>query len=332
MVVIAEAGVNHDGEIEVALALVDAAADAGADIVKFQTFRADDLVAPGTALATYQQRDAGTADQLLLLRRLELPGPAFAILRDRATARGITFLSTPFDRSSVDLLEEFGVPGFKIASSDLVDHLLLAHVARKGRPLILSTGGATLGEVADALRVCAANGDPPVVLLHCVSAYPADAADANLRALDVLRREFGVPVGFSDHTVGLEVPLAAAALGACVIEKHLTLDRRRRGPDHAASSEPDEFAALVRGVRVVHSALGRAEKVPTESEAEVRRAARRSLALLSDVPAGTLVTEGMLISLRPEGGIPPADVGHVLGRRTTRPLKAHTFLAWSDLE
>jgi N-acetylneuraminate synthase/N,N'-diacetyllegionaminate synthase len=330
--VIAEGGVNHNGSVELALRLVDAAADAGADAVKFQTFSADALASPEAPQAIYQAQRAAAASQVEMLRRLELPGDAWAALRDRAGERGMIFLSTPFDLASVGLLAGLEVPAFKVGSGDLTNLVLLRAVAAHGRPLLLSTGMATMDEVAAAVADLRAHGDPPLVLLQCTSAYPADAEEANLAAMATLREAFGVPVGYSDHTMGINVAIAAAALGAAVIEKHLTLDRSMSGPDHAASLEPDAFAEMVRGVREAAAALGDGIKAPRPGEADAAAVARRSLVVTRHVPAGEVLGEADLDAMRPAGGISPLRLDEVAGRRAARDLEARTLLRPDDLD
>ncbi len=331
--IIAEAGVNHNGDLELARRLVDAAAEAGADAVKFQTFRADRLVSPTAPKAAYQRQTTDASEsQLDMLRRLELSPAAHRELNDYCRQRGLIFLSTPFDEESADLLDELDVPAFKIGSGEVTNHPFLEYVARKGRPVILSTGMSYLSEVDEAVRVLRSAGCEQLILLHCVSNYPAAPADANLKAMQTLATAFDVPVGYSDHTPGIEVALAAVALGACVIEKHFTLDRNLPGPDHRASLEPHELRALIAGVRTVERALGDGTKRPVPAEADTRAVARRSLAARADIPAGVIVEAGILTALRPAGGIPPSLVRHVIGRRTRRPLNAGQFIDWSDLE
>jgi N-acetylneuraminate synthase/N,N'-diacetyllegionaminate synthase len=330
--VVAEAGVNHGGSGEMALRLVEAAAAAGADAVKFQTFRSDALATADAPQAAYQRERAAAASQLEMLRALELPADAVRASRDRAGTLGLTFLSTPFDLASVDLLAGLGVPAFKIGSGDLTNLVLLRAVAAHGLPLLLSTGMATVDEVAAAVADLRAHGDPPLVLLQCTSAYPAPAEDANLAAIATMRERFGVPVGYSDHTRGYEVAVAAAALGAAIIEKHLTLDRSLPGPDHAASLEPAEFSALVRGVREAHAALGDGVKAPRGIEADVRRAARRSLVVTRDVVAGEAIAAADLDAMRPATGISPLRLDDVAGRRAARDLTARTVLRPEDLD
>jgi N-acetylneuraminate synthase len=248
--VIAEAGVNHNGDLKLARALIDVAVEAGADAVKFQTFRAERLATPDAPKAEYQVQTTGNAEsQFEMLRRLELSADAHRELQAYCHERGIIFLSTPFDEEAVDLLDESGVAAFKISSGDLTNSPLLEHVASKGKPVILSTGMSELSELIEAVSVLNTAGCENPVLLHCVSNYPADPAEVNLRAMQTMRSAFDVPVGFSDHTQGIDVALAAVALGACVIEKHFTLDRTMPGPDHRASLEPTELRELVRSIR-----------------------------------------------------------------------------------
>jgi len=312
--IIAEAGVNHNGEIEVAMRLVDAAVAAGADAVKFQTFKADRLAIP-------------TALQYTMLRQLELSREAHMQLLDHCRRQGIVFLSSPFDEVSADLLETLGVEALKIPSGELTNLPLLRHVARKGKPMIVSTGMADVEEVACAIQAIEHAGHPPVVLLHCVSAYPAPPGEVNLRAMRTLADRFAVPVGYSDHTHGIEVALAAVALGACVIEKHLTLDRRMSGPDHAASVEPDELHRLVDGIRIVEAALGHGRKEPTVSEAPTAVVARKSLVAAKDIAAGTRLTEDLVTVKRPGIGLPPTMREHIIGKVATRDIPAQTVLS-----
>ncbi|MCX8040721.1 MAG: N-acetylneuraminate synthase family protein [Planctomycetota bacterium] len=329
--IIAEAGVNHDGDRQRALALVRAAAAAGADAVKFQAFRTADLVTGAAATAAYQQRQTGAASQAEMLRRLELAAEDFAALKRAAEDAGLIFLCTPFDAASAAMLAELGVLGWKLGSGDLTNFPLLAQVAASGRPLLVSTGMSELDEVEDAAALLAAHGRPPVAWLHCVSQYPAPEAESNLRAMDALRLALGGPVGMSDHSRGLAVALAAVARGAAVIEKHLTLDRAAPGPDHAASLEPDEFAELVRQIRLVEAALGDGRKRPAPCELDTLRVARRSLVAARDLPAGHCLQAGDLAAKRPGTGIPPSRLPSVLGRCLRRALAADQLLAWDDL-
>lgn len=331
--VVAEAGVNHNGQVDLARRLIDAAAAAGADAVKFQSFHADHVASALAPKAAYQvERTTAGQSQLEMLRHLELAVDDQRRLYDHARARGITFLSTPFDRRSVDLLSTLGVPAFKVSSGDLTNRPFLAHVARQGAPVILSTGMAHLGEVDDALRVVREAGCDDVILLHCVTSYPADPGEANLRAIQTLAAAFGLPVGYSDHTLGMEVAIASVAVGACLLEKHLTLDRDLPGPDHHASLTPEEFGRLVANVRLVSRALGDGRKRPAPSELPNRDVVRRSLAAAAPLAAGTVVSAEMLTTLRPATGISPMLHDLVVGRRLRRTLARGELLQWSDLE
>ena len=331
--VIAEAGVNHNGDLELARRLVDAAAEAGADAVKFQTFSADRLATAAAPQADYQRRNTGIEEsQRAMLHRLELTAEAHRELMARCRERGILFLSSPFDEDSADFLEELGVPAFKIPSGELTNVPFLAHVARKGRPLIVSTGMATLDEVRPAVETIRQAGSPPLALLHCVSSYPAQPADVNLRAMATLREAFAVPVGFSDHTAGTDIALAAVALGANILEKHLTLDRTLPGPDHLASLEPDEWIAMVVALRRIEAALGDGRKRPAPSEADAARVARKSLVAAGDLPAGCVLRRDHLAIRRPGTGLPPGRLESVLGRRLRRALAAGAVLTEDLLE
>jgi N,N'-diacetyllegionaminate synthase len=330
---IAEAGVNHNGDLDLAHRLVDAAADAGADAVKFQTFRTDALVSEAAPKARYQVETTGGGEsQRAMLARLELSREAHAALRDHAARRGLVFFSTPFDEASADLLDRLGVELLKVPSGEVTNLPLLRHLAAKRRPILLSTGMCTLEEVATAVDTLRAAGDPPLAILHCVSAYPAPAADTNLRAMDTLRARFDVPVGLSDHTLGIEIALAAVARGAAVLEKHLTLDRTLPGPDHRASLEPADFAALVRGARAIEAALGDGVKRPMPSELDTRAVARRSLVAARALPAGHRLTRDDIAIKRPGTGIPPADVDRLVGRTLGRGLASDELLDWTAVE
>jgi N,N'-diacetyllegionaminate synthase len=325
--IIAEAGVNHNGDPALAKRLIDAAAKAGVDAVKFQTFKTDRLMTRFAPKADYQRAATDPSEsQADMIRRLELPFDVFQDLFDYCRQRNVLFLSTPFDEESADFLDELGVPAFKLGSGELTNIPFVAHVARKKKPLLVSTGMSWLVEVETCVRAIREAGNQDIVLLHCVSSYPAAPQDTNLRAMETMRQAFGVPVGYSDHTVGVEVPLAAAALGACVVEKHFTLDRSLPGPDHQASAEPAELAALVRGIRAVESALGHGRKEPAASEAGTARAARRSLVAACDIAAGTVLTEEMIAIKRPGTGLPPAMRPHVVGRRARVPIAKDSVL------
>lgn len=330
--VIAEAGVNHNGSRETALALIDAAKHAGADAVKFQTFTAEKVVSPHAPKAAYQERTTGSDEsQLDMVRRLELSADIHWTLQAYCKQRGILFLSTAFDEESADLLEHMDVPLFKIPSGEITNPDLVRHIASKGKPLLISTGMACLGEVETVIRTVEDAGNENFALLHCVSNYPADPSDTNLRAMRLMVDAFQVPVGYSDHTLGIEVALAAVALGACVIEKHFTLDHTLPGPDHKASLEPDELAAMVRGIRIVERALGNGRKQPAASEAAIAAVARRSLVAATDIAAGTVLTEDMIAIRRPGTGLAPSFKSMVLGRRALAEIPAGTLLRWESI-
>lgn len=323
--VIAEAGVNHNGDVGQARRLIDVAVEAGADAVKFQTFRSEAVVSAAAPKAAYQRATTGAAEsQLEMVRRLELPFEAFRELRAYAREAGIVFLSTPFDQESADFLASMDVPALKVASGEITNLPFLEHLARKGKPMLVSTGMSDLEEVRAAVEAIRAAGNAEIALLHCVSNYPAQAASSNLRAMETMRTKLGVPVGLSDHTLGIEVSLAAVALGACILEKHFTLDRDLPGPDHKASLEPGELKALVAGIRTVESALGDGIKQPVEEERETRAVARRSLVAARDLPAGTVLTEDAVAILRPGTGLPPSARASVLGKRVRRAVSAGT--------
>jgi N,N'-diacetyllegionaminate synthase len=330
---IAEAGVNHNGDMDMALALVDAAAEAGADAVKFQTFSADRLVTKQAPKAKYQLETTDQIEsQYQMLKKLELREEDHRLLLERCQQKEILFLSSPFDELSADLLESLNVPAYKIPSGEITNHPYLAHVARKGCPIILSTGMSSLGEVEAAVQTIADAGDPPLVLLHCVSQYPAPPEELNLRAMHTLEAAFDVPVGFSDHTEGIEMALVAVALGASVIEKHFTLDRGLPGPDHRASLEPDDLKRLAEGIKRVQIALGDGRKVPTASERNTADVARKSLVAACDIPAGTVLKAELVAVRRPGTGLPPAMHEQLIGRITAKALAEGQLFSWEDIE
>ena len=331
--VIAEAGVNHNGRLGLAEQLVEAGAAAGADAIKFQTFRAEEVVTMDAPKANYQKVQTGTAEsQFEMLQRLELADTAYSQLAASCRQRQVVFLSTPFDERSADLLDELGMNAFKIPSGEITNLPLLAHVARKGKPVILSTGMSTLREVETAITAIRETGNHALAVLHCVSNYPADAADVNLRAMRTMAEAFDVPVGYSDHTMGIEVALAAVALGACIVEKHLTLDQTLPGPDHKASIEPPAFRALVGGIRIVEAALGHGRKEPALSEANTVAVVRKSLVAACDIPAGTPLSNELLAARRPGTGFAPSMRAALVGRRTRVPISAGKVITVEMLE
>jgi len=320
--VIAEAGVNHNGSDELALQLVNTAARCGADAVKFQTFTADKLVRRGAAKAAYQLASTGDGDQHSMLAALELTEAMHRALFERCALRGIEFMSTPFDEDAADFLVGLGMRRIKIPSGEITNHPFLRYLAHKDVPLILSTGMATLGEIEDATAVIRAEREAAglsrplaevLTLLHCTSNYPAAFGDVNLRAMRTIADAIQVPVGYSDHTLGIAVSAAAVALGATVIEKHFTLDKAMPGPDHKASLAPDELAAMIEQIRAVEQALGDPCKQPTAAELPLRELLRRSLTSSRDLAAGEPLQSGDVCLLRPGTGIPPRELVRVVG-------------------
>jgi N,N'-diacetyllegionaminate synthase len=331
--IIAEAGVNHNGDLELAKKLVDAAAEAGADAVKFQTFRAQELVSAATPKARYQADTTGTNEsQFEMIKRLELTPDAHRVLVEHCRKLKILFLSTPFDVESADLLETFDMPAYKVPSGEITNWPFLKHIASKHKPVILSTGMSDLKEVEEAVSVLRAAQCSELVILHCTSSYPTPPASVNLRAMQTMADKFKVPVGLSDHTAGIEVALAATALGACVVEKHFTLDRSLPGPDHQASLEPDDLRSLVRGIRTVEAALGDGQKHAMQAEQDVKNVARRSIVAHRTIPQGSYITNDMLVFKRPGTGIPPSRVSAVIGRKATRTIQGDTLVQFEDLE
>lgn len=330
--IIAEIGVNHNGSPDLARQLIDAAAEAGADAVKFQTFTADELVTPDARKAAYQVANTGeSGSQYAMLKKLELTEAQFAEIAAHCSRAGIEFMSTPFSESAADLLERVGVQRFKISSGDLTHLPMLAHIASKGRPIILSTGMGDLTEIEAALDSIAANGAPAVSILHCVSNYPAAAEDCNLAAMDTIAAAFGHPVGWSDHSEGAAISFAAVARGAKLIEKHITLDRSLPGPDHKASMEADEFRDFVRGIRAIEAAIGTGIKRPTPAELGTAEVARRSITAARDLPKGHVLGADDLRIMRPGTGLKPALLPMVVGLPLARDVAAFTPLTMEDL-
>ncbi len=330
--IIAEAGVNHNGSIDLALKLIDSARASGADAVKFQTFRADQLATRSAHKAAYQERTTtATESQFEMLQRLELDVDDHRRLIDYCRKVGIQFLSSPFDAQSADLLAEMDLPLYKIPSGEITNLPFLDHVARKGRPIILSTGMSTLGEIEEAVTVLRTAGNNRLTLLHCVTEYPAPYAEVNLRAMHTLRVAFGLPVGYSDHTPGYEISIAAVALGAEVIEKHFTVDRSLPGPDHAASLEPDELEQMVTAIRHVEVALGDGIKRPAQCELPNISVARKSVVASRSLIAGQRLTAEDLDIKRPGNGIAPRLKPMLIGRTLSAGLEKDEVLRWDHL-
>lgn len=329
--VIAEAGVNHNGDPELAHRLIDVAANAGADAVKFQTFDPDLLAAPDAGQAAYQSTNTGVIEpQLEMLRRLVLPTEVYEALKQHAEARGMEFLSTAFDEGSADFLHTLGMVAFKIPSGDITNLPLIAHVARKGKPMLISSGMASMAEVAEAVMTVRASGSPPLALFHCITNYPAAPEQCNLASMASMRAAFGVPVGWSDHTEGRDISVAAAALGAELIEKHFTLDRTLPGPDQKASLEPDELTALIRAVRDVDKARGTGEKAPVAVEHDFAALVRKSLRARRPLHAGHVLAAEDVIALRPGDGLPPSALPALIGRALRGDVAAGARLSDRD--
>jgi N-acetylneuraminate synthase/N,N'-diacetyllegionaminate synthase len=331
--IIAEAGVNHNGSIKRAKKLIDAAKWAGADAVKFQIFKAEDVATPGAEKAEYQKTCADQEEsQYDMIKKLELGEEEFCDLAQYAKDNSILFLSTPFSPRSANLLEEIDVPAYKIASGEITNIPLLEHIARKSKPIILSTGMSTMEEIGEALEAIKQAGGVKIVLLHCITSYPARTNDVNLRAMETLRQAFEIPVGFSDHTLGLNVSIAAAALDACIIEKHFTLNRNLQGPDHRASLEPAELKELIKGIREVDIAKGSGIKLPTAEEEKIKHLVRRSIVAAIDIPAGSTITEDMLDLKRPGTGIEPKHLKLIVGKKAIKEIHRNCLLAWDHIK
>jgi N-acetylneuraminate synthase/N,N'-diacetyllegionaminate synthase len=335
-VIIAEAGVNHNGDLVKALDLIDAAAAAGGDFVKFQTFKAETIVNPSAQKADYQIKNmSGESNtQFEMLKKLEMGLDWYAVLIQRCQEKGVKFLSTGFDSDSIDFLESLEIPFYKIPSGEITNKPYLQHIARKGKDIILSTGMSTISEIRAAIAVIETEGisRDRITVLHCNTEYPTPMKDVNLLAMNHIARELGVKVGYSDHTLGIEVPIAAVALGACVIEKHFTLDRNLPGPDHAASLEPDELKAMVVAIRNIEQAIsGSGIKEPSESEMKNIAVARKSLHTVGELKAGTILKAKHVCALRPGNGISPMGIDEVIGKTLLIDVSAQYLLKQEDL-
>lgn len=338
--IIAEAGVNHNGSDDLALQLVEAAAKAGADAVKFQTFKAETLVAKGTATAEYQKEQTGSSDQFSMLKKLEMSESLHVKLIEHCKLNDIEFMSTPFDIDAAKFLIGLGMERLKVPSGELTNLPFIRELAAFNKPMIISTGMASLDEVEEAVSVIREERESRgfseplnkmLVVLHCTSNYPAKLEDVNLRAMQTMADELNLPVGYSDHTQGIVISVAATAMGASLIEKHFTLDRNLPGPDHKASLEPGELELMVQQIRQVATSLGDGIKKPRESELPVRELVRRSVTLVTDKAAGDIVQANDLVLLRPGSGIPPKQLQQVVGKRMKTDKKSGAVLNWQDL-
>ncbi len=329
--IIAEAGVNHNGSVKLAKKLVDAAKEAGADAVKFQTFKTKNLVTKNARKAEYQIKNSGEESQYEMIKRLELSPDEFWEIAKYAEDKGIIFLSSPFDAESVDLLDEIDIPAFKIASGEITNFPLLKHIAGKQKPVILSTGMSTIGEVEEAINLIEKYNDD-IILMHCLTNYPAKKEDANLNVIKTLEYTFKRPVGFSDHTSGVEMSVAAVALGSCIIEKHFTIDKNLPGPDHKASLEPHELSEMVKAIRNIEKGLGNGIKKPTNDEIKIKKLVRKSIVAKEGIPKGSILTEEMLDIKRPGTGIEPKYLDKLIGKELIEDVKKDDLLKWNQLK
>lgn len=312
--IIAEAGVNHNGQLEIAKKLVDAAKEAGADAIKFQTFSAERITCKKTRKANYQMANTGSdEDQQQMLKKLQLSEAEFKEIKEYCDMKRIMFLSTPFDIESLYFLLELGVDFIKVPSGEVTNYPYLVEVAKSGKPIILSTGMCDIEEVSECYEVLKSNGAEDIVVLHCTTQYPTAYRDVNLNAMLTLKDTFGCPVGYSDHTEGILVPIAAVAMGACVVEKHFTLDRKMEGPDHKASLEPDELMRMVNGIRNIEDSMGDGIKVTQAVEEDNKVVARKSIVARRHIEKGELLTAENMTTKRPGNGISPMEWNSILG-------------------
>lgn len=331
--VIAEAGVNHNGDVNLAFKLIDAAAESKANAVKFQTFLTSELVSADAPKAEYQlNRTSKNESQKEMLLALELPLNSYADLQAYANQKGLIFLSTPFDTASADFLDALGMPAFKIPSGEVTNVNLLRHIASKNKPMIVSTGMCEMSEIDYLFELLVSLKVSDIALLQCTSNYPAAPENINLRAMTTLASRFQVPVGFSDHSEGKEIALASVAMGGKVLEKHITLDKSMKGPDHAASMEPAEFAKMVAGIRKIELALGSFEKKRQDSEMSVAMVARRSLVAAKDLEVGSVIAHTDIICKRPGTGLPPDSAHLLVGKVLSRTVKEGHLFCLTDVK
>jgi N-acetylneuraminate synthase len=334
-IIIAEAGVNHNGSLELAKQLIDVAAEAGVDYVKFQTFKAEKNISIQAPKAKYQKETTKSNEsQLEMVKKLELDTEAHRILVDYCNNKGIKFLSTAFDLDSIDLLTSFDLDYFKIPSGEITNRPLIEKIAQQQKPIILSTGMANLSEIEEALNLLVSFRvkRKDIIVLHCNTEYPTPMKDVNLSAMNTIAASFGVAVGYSDHTLGIEIPTAAVARGAVCIEKHFTLDKTMEGPDHRASLDAGELKAMVKAIRNIEIALGNGIKQPSPSEAKNKTIARKSLHLVSNLPQGHILKADDLIALRPGDGISPMQIDFVIGKMLKKDLTYQHKLSFEDFE
>lgn len=332
--IIAEAGVNHNGDMHIARCLINAAAEAGADAIKFQSFITEEIIINSAPKADYQVKTTGdSGSQFRMLKELELSADEQVMLKSYCEEKNIIYLCTPYENKSIDMLDNMGVAAFKIASTDTTNIPFLRYIARKGRPVLLSTGMSSLGEVEQAMRTLRAGGlDNKIIILHCTSEYPAPINEVNLRVILSMREAFGCPVGFSDHTSGVSVSSWAVAVGACVIEKHFTLDRNMIGPDHQASIEPKDLSILVKNVRNLEVAMGDGIKKVMPSELHNKPFMQKSLVARRNISAKKIITADDLICKRPGSGLTPSWFDRVVGRRTTKDIPKDEVLTLASID
>jgi len=323
--IIAEAGSNHNRKLSQAKQLIDIASQAKVDAIKFQVFSANKHYSKKTPKFSYLKSKKSTYD---IIKENELPREWIGELSDYSKEKDLIFLATPSDIEAIDLLESIGVPAYKWASFEIVDLPLLKYVASKKKPIFLSTGLCNLDDIKDALDTIYSTGNKDVVLLHCISLYPTAANQVNLRAMDTIKKEFNVLIGYSDHSLGIMIPIAAVARGATVIEKHFTISRKLEGPDHKFAIEPDELKMMVAGIREVKVSLGSSIKKMIPEEEEMARLARRSIIAKTNIPKGTIILEDMLIIKRPGFGIKPKYLNQVIGKKAKKDIQAEDVITW----
>ena len=327
--IIAEIGVNHNGSVDLAKKMIKSASDCGVDAVKFQTFKSENLVTKTAEKADYQQKNTSEDSQYEMLKKLELSFDDFKELKDYASEQDVLFLSSPFDQDSVDLLEDLDVLAYKLGSGELTNFELIDYVQKTGKPIIFSTGMATLDEIKETHDFIKDKGN--AIFLHCITGYPTCYEEANLNFIKTLQKELDVPIGFSDHSPGIELPIAAVALGACVVEKHFTTDKTLEGPDHKASLNPDEFKSMVDAIRNVEVAMGDGIRKFSQNELEIKKIARKSIVLNKNISKGTIIKKEMLVIKRPGTGISPKYINKVVGMRAIKDLQIDSVLNWKDI-
>jgi len=329
--IIAEAGVNHNGDLDLAKKLVDFAKEAGADAVKFQTFKAEDMVIKEAEMAEYQKKNIGKRQsQMQLLKNLELKYECFKELKEYCVQKKIIFISTPHTSDAADFLDSF-VSVYKIASPDITNMPLLEKIGQKKKPIILSTGMADLEEIREAVGIISKQRNKEIIILHCTSNYPCPLDEVNLKAMKTLEKEFDCLVGYSDHTLGFKVPIMAVAMGASVLEKHFTLDKNMAGPDHKASLNPEELKEMIKSVRKTEKILGSGIKKPFESERIIGKLVRKSLVARKDIDKGSIIKENMLEIKRPGTGISSKEIKKVIKRKAKKRIKKGQLINWRDL-